>query len=462
MTVEYDLWTEASRDLETEESQARLTRAKVAVASLWPFLALAQSEREFDHRLALASDRFDQRVEADLLEPLLASLREDFRVTAASEEDDEEPEGNDKDEWQKPWEKDAALAPVQIFHVASGRWITRQAQDSPISRDNPQGNDAYFENELEEGPNTGQTGQYPAAPAGPDPVDPINSMFPMQPSPWTPADNWVENPMNFAPYKQAAGNPNFFSGGPEGVSGEPQAGFPTDDALPEPDERVDQYGTTPPVQSSGTTGDGHPYSNPAVHGSRRPFGEGFFDPGDTSVRVLAVGGPYGSGNKYNSAGSEVGHGTSMTPEPPPSMMPGGPGSEAMPPLGGGTDQSTSDMAAKQQNPMDSMGTKAARKLAAGPMVRDRPDMFNPSGVQDEYDDNTWDNATKQRPMQPAEHRNINTPQRPADPIGLSSSEGMETEEGRREASLRLMSTVIADHAIRDLFSRPVHQAGVAA
>lgn len=458
MTVEYDLWTAAGRDAEAEETSLRLTRAKVATASLWPFLSLAQSESEFDHRLALAEDRFTQRVDADLLAPLLASLREDFRLTAAAEEEEGEEE-SDEDEWQKPWEKDASRQPLEIWHVASGRWVV--AQDSPMTRDNPKGNDAYFENELEEGPNTGQTGQYPVAPAGPDPVDPINSMFPMQPSPWTPAGNWDERPMSFAPYKQAAGNPNFFSGGPEGVSGEPQAGFPADVALPEPDERVDMYGTTPPVQSSGTTGDGHPYSNPAVHASRRPFGDGFFDPGDTSVRVVAVGGPYGSGNRYNSSGSEVGHGTSTAPQPPPSMMPGGIGSEALPAMPGGGQQSTSDMAAKQENPMDSMGQKGARKTA-GPMVRDRPDMFNPSGVPDEYDDNTWDGATRQRPMQSAEHRNVNTPQRPADPIGQSTSADVESEGDRREASLRWMSARIADDVMRSLSTRHLFQAGVAA
>lgn len=456
MTV--DLWTEASRDLEAEEADQRMTRAKVATASLWPFLALAQSESEFDHRLALASDRFVQKVDADLLEPLLASLREDFKLASSSEEDEAEEESTeDKGEWQKPWEKKGSLEPLQVFHVASGRWITVQATDSPMTRDNPQGNDAYFEDETEEGPNTGQTGQFPQHPTGADPADPINSMFPAQPSPWTPANNWVERPMNFAPYKSAAGNPNFFSGGPEGVSGEPQAGFPADVALPEPDERVDMYGTTPPLQSGGTTGDGHPYSNPAVHASRHPFGRGFYDPKDTSVRVVAVGGPYGSGNSYNPAGSEVGHGTSTAPQPPPSMMPGGPGSEAIPPMGGG-EQSTSDMAAKQENPMDSMQQMTARRVTADPMVRDRPDMFNPSGVKDEYDDNTWDNAAKQRPMQPAEHRNINTPQRPAEPIGLSSSEGTEAEEGRRAASLLHYAEIVAARTVRNL----VFPQGVAA
>ena len=424
MTV--DLWSEASRDVEAEQAHLRMARAKVATASIWPFLALAKSESEFEHRLALTADRITERVEPELIGPLVASLREDFRLTASSEED-ETTEEEDEDEWEKPWEKEGSL---QIFHVASGRWITVQGADSPMTRDNPRANEAYFEDALEEGPNTGQTGQYPVAPAGPDPVDPINGMFPMQPSAWTPANNWVERPMNFAPYREASVNPYYFAEGSEGVSGDPQGGFPADVALPEPDERVDLYGTVPPVQSSGTTGDGHSYSDNRTTGSRLPFAGSFYDPGDPSVRVVAVGGPYGSGNAYNPAGSEVGHGTSMAPPPPPSMMPGGPGSMAMPPMGvPGMDENT---------PMtEQTDEETAQQITAAQQVRDRPDIFNPAGVADEYDDNTWDAAARQRPMQPAEHRNINTPQQPHDPIPQnSSSGGYEREEDRRQAALR--------------------------
>lgn len=430
------LWSEASRDLEAENARLRMTRAKVATASLWPFLSLARSEREFEHRLALTADRINDRVEPELIGPLVASLREDFRLTASSEED--ETEDGDDGEWQKPWEKTSSLgsaSQLQIFHVASGRWITVQA-DSPMTRDNPEATEGYFEDALEEGPNTGQTGQYPVAPAGPDPWNPINSQYPMQPSPWTPANNWVENPMNFAPYRQAAADPYYFSGGPEGISGEPQGGFPVDVALPEPDERVDAYGAVPPVQSSGTTGDGHPYSSsPAANratGSRLPFTGRFYDPGDSSVRVLAVGGPYGSGNAYNPSGSEVGIGSNDAPAPPPTMMPGGPGTVAMPPM----DENT---------PMTDMtDAEADRSVTAAQTVRDRPDIFNPAGVQDEYVDNTWDAAAQQRPMQPSQHRNVNTPQQPQDPIPQSSSSGVYESDERRQAMLtRAMREIVA-------------------
>jgi len=441
------LWSEASRDLEAENARLRMARAKVATASLWPFLSLARSEREFEHRLALTADRISDRVEPELIGPLVASLREDFRLTASSEEDGAEDE--EDDEWQKPWEKTSSYQgtlrssdqQLQIFHMASGRWITVQA-NSPMTRDNPEATEGYFEDALEEGPNTGQTGQYPVAPAGPDPWNPINSQYPMQPSPWTPANNWVERPMNFAPYRQAAANPYYFAGGTEGVSGDAQAGFPVDIALPEPDERVDAYGTVPPVQSSGTTGDGHSYSdNPAANratGSRLPFAGRFYDPGDSSVRVLAIGGPYGSGNAYNPGGSDVGIGTSQAPAPPPTMMPGGPGTVAMPPM----DQAT---------PMTDMtDPEAQQSVTAAQQVRDRPDIFNPAGVQDEYDDNTWDAAAKQRPMQPAEHRNINTPQQPHDPIPQTSSSGMYEESGeRRQAVLtKAMREIVANAMAR--------------
>ncbi len=88
-----DLWIEASADVEADEAALRLGRAKVAVASLWPFLAMAQTAGEFEHRLALTADRMTERVEADLLAPVLASLREDFRLVAANDNDGDSDDG---------------------------------------------------------------------------------------------------------------------------------------------------------------------------------------------------------------------------------------------------------------------------------------------------------------------------------------------------------------------------------
>jgi hypothetical protein len=73
-----DLWLAASADTEAEQAHLRMGRAKVAVASLWPFLAMARSAGEFEHRLALADEQIIARVEPAMVEPVVASLREDF------------------------------------------------------------------------------------------------------------------------------------------------------------------------------------------------------------------------------------------------------------------------------------------------------------------------------------------------------------------------------------------------
>lgn len=92
-----DLWTEASVDVEAENAELRQTRAKVACASLWPFLALATTVGEFEHRLALVSDRIVDRVDADLIEPVTASLRADFRILASDGDNDADDQGGGSD-----------------------------------------------------------------------------------------------------------------------------------------------------------------------------------------------------------------------------------------------------------------------------------------------------------------------------------------------------------------------------
>lgn len=49
-----DLWTEASRDVEAEERELAYHRASAAMEGLWPWLAVARSEAELEHRKALA------------------------------------------------------------------------------------------------------------------------------------------------------------------------------------------------------------------------------------------------------------------------------------------------------------------------------------------------------------------------------------------------------------------------
>lgn len=226
-----DLWAAASADTEAEHSGLALHRAKIACASLWPFLSMAATGGEFEHRLALAADTIGQRVPGELIEPVLASLRTDFRVLAADDSDSVEDEaGEDGDgDGGKPWEKSAAKhedfepdpeskrtddtssdadedtywsdlgkrepheGRLQLFHAGLGRWVAVD-DDANLG----QGNPAYFTGGPEAGPQTGQTNQFPPFPGGPDGHEsPLNAEYPLQPSAWTvtPGTEWVERPM---------------------------------------------------------------------------------------------------------------------------------------------------------------------------------------------------------------------------------------------------------------------------
>lgn len=85
-----DLWTEASRDHDDEQNSRLQATASVASAQFWPFLAAAQTEREFEHRLGCVQDEFLSAL-AEVPEHIrLATLektREDFKVLAASRKD---------------------------------------------------------------------------------------------------------------------------------------------------------------------------------------------------------------------------------------------------------------------------------------------------------------------------------------------------------------------------------------
>jgi hypothetical protein len=194
--VAYDLWTEASADVEAEHAAGRLTRAKVAVAPLWPFLSMARSASEFEHRLALTAERIGEEAGVDLFDAVIASLREDFQIIAKDEDESEEDDADDKDsdgkpEWlQKKIDKSSSL---EFFHAGLGRWVAVD-DDATAGKGNPY----YFTGGPEGGPNTGQTNQFPASPTQ-DPWSPINDMFPMQPTPWEGGVEWQENPMNFTP-----------------------------------------------------------------------------------------------------------------------------------------------------------------------------------------------------------------------------------------------------------------------
>lgn len=222
-----DLWVEASRDIEAENAETELTLAKMATASIWPFLALAASDVEFDHRLALAEPQIDRLVpKVAVREQVLESFREDFREVTAlktaveityqpndefrkniirrqlnmrdeAERNGEEYEPEDAEE---DWRREGSLqAGDEFFHAASGTWM-RVAVETPTGH-----NPSYDDNTPEGGPATGiESRNFASAP--PDPYDPINGEYPLQPSAWTvpPDKAWVERPMNFAPYQTQA------------------------------------------------------------------------------------------------------------------------------------------------------------------------------------------------------------------------------------------------------------------
>lgn len=307
-----DLWVEASIDTDAENLAYRMAHAKVAAASVWPFLASAQSEDEFEHRLALAFDKVAARVEPALLDTLVASMREDYRLLIAELEEPAQGQYRVAAATGQPREgvlvdvpagqavsMESNNRPMQFFHAASKRWITVQGADessmpnSPISRHNPLGNPYYFDGAMEEGPNTGATGMFPVEPTGPEPWNPINgnlplppsnvvppaNRFPAEPQPWTvpPNAGWVENPMQFGSHQAASApqgsggplsytdegvetgtqqNPFYFSQGTEGV-GSQDGGFPPDVALPEPDEKLEMYQNMSPLTAARHFADYH-------------------------------------------------------------------------------------------------------------------------------------------------------------------------------------------------------------
>lgn len=483
MTI--SLWVEASRDYDREDADLRLSRAKVAVSSLWPFLSLAKTAAEFEQRLDLAQDTIAVRVEGGMLDLVNESLREDFGIiTTGSMALPQQPAiekaaalrpAESEDFWEnlpEPVTKVASTPKIppqptgpapkvptprqmQIYSLATKSWVTIEAHvdGDPNSRGNSVGNPYYFDGGLEEGPHTDETGMYPVVPDGPDPISPLQSQYPMQPSAWTPNNAWVERPMQFGP--KSAANEHYFSGGTEGVEGDPQSGFPEDASLPEPDERVDFYGDVPPVhgnlQAEGEyhyvkpnpDGDGYVVTQKGTgkilsHHDSKEDAEASFrammwskhsgskaspdfcDGSGSAMQVLADLGdsPY-SGTDNAASGSSV--------SPPPTMMEGGPGAEAADP----SKTSPSDQAAKM-----------SRRLTSAE-VRERPSAENPSGVADEYDSNTWEGPNNQRPRQNAQQRGINTPQRPKEPIHQNTSSGMtegeedEDQGNEREAALHV-------------------------
>jgi hypothetical protein len=72
------MWAEATADHDAEQRRGLVVRAKVALAGTWPFLAAAQSEEEFEHRLALMQASIEAQTPPVVLAEVVAGLRRDW------------------------------------------------------------------------------------------------------------------------------------------------------------------------------------------------------------------------------------------------------------------------------------------------------------------------------------------------------------------------------------------------
>lgn len=510
-----DLWVEASRDVEAELERERMVRAKTAASNLWPFLSSARSEREFGHKLALCEPQLESLFPDDeFREKVTASLHQDYLVVTGAV--------TVENLWQE-FNKTAAETPSPLTAMAQGYdWLQFEAAAEPEEEPNGGGtsgaqtNPAYDNQEPERGPLTGPSETFAQGGAGPDPWNPMNEQYPMQPTQWVvqPGTEWVDRPMQFGKQGTAVGHPDhpghyqgegvetgpagsrneeYFSGGPEGVAGAQQTGFPVDQSLPEADERVDMYGAMPPLPPQPAPAAG-PYSNTAPRQGSRYLAEK-----DNHGACAHCNSPvYREGDEWKHLGGNPGHGVrlhedhpwvmnqqanrvmaarqrprplhfdnhgtsptgavTLIPDPrhrvalrwviaeasssdlgtggggggnvssdasgapgaPQSMEPGGAGAVAGPPLtipnqGAPTNPFADGGATPEQPQMPMMANHTA-------LVRERPTSDNPSGVRDEYDERTWNAAAEQRPLQNADLRGVNTPQRPGEPIPTRSSE----------------------------------------
>lgn len=469
-----DLWIEASRDVEAEHLAHRMAYAKVAAASVWPFLAQSKSTNEFEHRLALSYRQLANVVEAPLLDSLVASLRDDFATLTSSVQRDAIRTTANYDTSAQQIQQVAVQRPVSVeyFDRQRGGWVRAvTAAAGPPAPENPGAGDTTPEH----GPLTGETGSYPVEVAGPDPWNPMNgnlplppgtavppaNRFPAQPQAWTssPDSAWREQPMNFTP--------------PAGQRAASRVGNPYDPTThPVAWQHWERLAasTQSPFQPNGPAGDGS-YTDEGVEsgpaGSPNPnyFGAGneglqstdggfpedvalpepdervdwyqnpttarrqpqFFDPRVAATTNFVDDNPYQ--DTLDQTETPV-----TPPDPPASMTPGGPGAEVM--SGGGG------------NPNDPSGSDAAAKTGMWRQAEDyrgRPSPMNPTGVGDDYTERTWNAPLTQSPRQDINDRGANTPQRSAPPIPQNSSSSMgaggeedeEDEEGdRREAALR--------------------------
>lgn len=72
------MWDHAVSDHDAEQRRGLVVSAKVALAGAWPFLAAAQSDEEFEHRLALMQDQIEAQTPPAVLGEVVAGLRQDW------------------------------------------------------------------------------------------------------------------------------------------------------------------------------------------------------------------------------------------------------------------------------------------------------------------------------------------------------------------------------------------------
>jgi hypothetical protein len=112
------LWDGVTRDFDAEQAHERFVRGKVAVASHWPFLAVAQSPEEFDQRMALALPAIEAKLDPAVAQQVIDSLVEDWQIMREAHlaaMPSIEVQGRHR-----------AVVEVgeQFFHAASQKWLT--------------------------------------------------------------------------------------------------------------------------------------------------------------------------------------------------------------------------------------------------------------------------------------------------------------------------------------------------
>lgn len=79
------MWIDAVSDVDAEDHRRSLVAAKVALSGTWPFLAAAQSQEEFEHRLVLVAHQIEAQTPAVVLDEVVAGLRTDFGAMVAEQ-----------------------------------------------------------------------------------------------------------------------------------------------------------------------------------------------------------------------------------------------------------------------------------------------------------------------------------------------------------------------------------------